>query len=447
MENKSSRRRWPIMLLILCLSLMTAIGVADKNSAQERSYEKLKTLTDILKIVETNYVEEVDVDQLYDGAIWGMLRNLDAHSSYMVPDAYQEMQVETKGRFGGLGIEITIRDNRLTVVSPIEGTPADEAGIQAGDWIVKVDNTSTADMTLMDAVKSIRGPRGTEVTISIMRKGFTEPKDFVIVRDIIQIRNITYEMPAEGIGYIRIRQFQERSGTELDDALTELHNQGMRALILDLRNNPGGLLDMAIAVADRFLDKGKIVVSTKGRIKNQNREYVAQTRLKNNNYPIIVLVNSGSASASEIVAGALQDYGRGVILGTQTFGKGSVQTVIQLNDGSGLRLTTAYYYTPNGTNIHAKGITPDIIVEEQPLLLDENKRKRHIIREKDLRQFKNNHTEEEEPQPTDTIEQEGEIQSDTDDAEEKKVTDVQLQRAIQILKANLILQAKTDKKP
>lgn len=437
MENKTGRRnRWPTIFLILGVSLLTAIGIADKNAAQEKSYEKLKIFTDILKIVETNYVEEIDVDELYNGAIWGMLRNLDAHSSYMLPDAYREMQVDTKGRFGGLGIEITIKDNRLTVVAPIEGTPADEAGIKAGDWIVKVDGKPTKDMSLMDAVKEIRGPRGTEVVINIMRDGFVQPQDFAIVREIIQIKNISYEMVDEGIGYIRIRQFQERTDDELDDALADIMEQDMNALILDMRNNPGGLLDMAIAVSDRFLDKGKLIVSTKGKIKNQNKEYTAQYALKHNDYSMIVLVNSGSASASEIVAGAMQDYKRGVILGTPTFGKGSVQTVIPLSDGSGLRLTTAYYYTPSGTNIHTKGITPDIIVEANPDQLDERKKKRHFIREKDLRQFKNNKEEEEEQEE----EIEGEVDSQEQE-EEKGKEDVQLQRAIQILKADRILRA------
>jgi carboxyl-terminal processing protease len=433
-KEYTRRNRWPLLLLVLCFSLLTVVGVADKNSAQDKSYEKLKIFTDILKIVETNYVEEVDPNELYNGAIWGMLRNLDSHSSYMLPDAYEEMQVETKGSFGGLGIEITIRNNRLTVISPIEGTPAYEAGIQAGDWIVKVDGKPTKDMSLMDAVKGIRGPRGTEVTITIMRQGFSEPKDFTIVREIIQIRNVSSEMVEEGIGYIRIRQFQERTDEELDNALEKLHKQGMQALILDLRGNPGGLLDMAIAVADRFLDKGKVVVSTKGRIKGQNREYKAQTSLKNNDYPLIILVDSGSASASEIVAGAIQDHERGVILGVPTFGKGSVQTVIQLSDGSGLRLTTAYYYTPKGTNIHTKGITPDIIVEGQPISLTEEEQRLHIIREKDLRQFKKNGEE-------NTTE---EIEQQTNSEEQKKEPeDVQLKRAIQILKADRILRAKT----
>jgi carboxyl-terminal processing protease len=358
------------------------------------------------------------------------------------------MQVETKGSFGGLGIEITIRDNKLTVVAPIEGTPAYEAGIHPGDWIVKVDGESTKDMSLMDAVKRIRGPRGTEVTLGIMRTGLAEPKYFVLTREIIQIRNISSEMVEEGIGYIRIRQFQERTDTELDEILAELRRQGMEALILDLRNNPGGLLDMSIDVADRFLDKGKIIVSTKGRIKNQNKEFTAQTSLENNDYSIVVLVNSGSASASEIVAGAIQDYERGVILGTPTFGKGSVQTVIPLTDGSGLRLTTAYYYTPNGTNIHAKGITPDIMVEMEPLGYAEEKKRLHIIREKDLRQFKNKKEKEEQPSITDIEEDlEEEIDSpEQEEQEEEEWEDIQLKRAIQILKADRILRVKTKAK-
>ncbi len=449
LKKPISRNRWRAVALVLCFSLLTIIGIADKNSAQDNPYEKLKIFTDILKIVENNYVEEVDQEELYNGAIWGMLRNLDSHSSYMIPDAYKEMQVETKGSFGGLGIEITIKNNRLTVVSPIEGTPAYQAGIKSGDWIVKVDGDSTKDMSLMDAVKKIRGPKGAEIIISVMRKGFNRPKDFKIIREVIQIKNITSEMFENGIGYIKIRQFQERSAEELDEALSKLQEDNMQALILDLRNNPGGLLDMAISVADRFLEKDKLIVSTKGRSLNQNKEYKAQLDL-DETYPMVVMVNSGSASAAEIVAGAIKDHGRGVILGTRSFGKGSVQTVIQLSDGSGLRLTTAYYYTPNGTNIHAKGIEPDVTVEEYAMITN---KKEYTIREKDLRQFKgNNHHEDLKPEENtddeEIIDEDYSIDEPEEDAtEDDKVkteekTDFQLTRSIEILKANLIFQSR-----
>ena len=394
-KNKNLIRRGRSIFLIVLLSLFMAIGFAGRNMAEDtdkdkdKSYEKLRTFTDILKIVENNYVEQINTDELYNGAINGMLHGLDSHSSYMPPQEYQEMQVETKGSFGGLGIEITIKNNRLTVVAPIDGTPAQKAGIKAGDWIVKVDNKFTKSMTLGEAVNLMRGPKGTQVTIAIMRKGFDKPQDFTLTRDIINIKNVTTEMLDNKIGYIKIRQFQERSDEELDKALSDLKEQGMRDLVLDLRNNPGGLLNMAISVSDRFLEKGRLVVSTKGRIPSQNKDFRSQSNNGDTSFPMAVLVNAGSASASEIVAGALQDWHRGVIIGAQTFGKGSVQTVIGLSDGSGLRLTTAYYYTPKGNNIHAKGITPDITVEDEPRHAAVNgEDKMHIIREKDLRQFK-----------------------------------------------------------
>jgi carboxyl-terminal processing protease len=382
-----------------------------------------------------------------------MMNTLDSHSSYMPPDVYKEMQVETRGKFGGLGIEITIRDRRLIVVSPIEDTPAFKVGIKAQDWIVKVDGSPTQDMTLMEAVKRMRGEKGTKVTISIMRKGFKEPKDFTIVRDIIRLRNITSKIVENDIGYIKIRQFQERTATELTDALDKLGKKAAKAFILDLRNNPGGLLDQAISVADVFIDKDKVVVSTKGRIKSQNKEFRAGTPLKDgDNYPLVVLVNAGSASASEIVAGAIQDWKRGVIIGVKTFGKGSVQTVIPLTNGSGLRLTTAHYYTPNGTDIHAKGITPDIIVDDTQMILDriaenQNKQKLHILREKDLRQFPSEEENKEKPEMEGEDQQEEDQQeSEVEEQQESEIKDVQLQRAIDVIRAVLIFRQSSEGK-
>ncbi|MBI5789592.1 MAG: S41 family peptidase [Candidatus Schekmanbacteria bacterium] len=442
------------LILLIGLSIAGQGVVSDKDD----SYKQLKTFTEVLRLVENNYVEEVENKELYYGAIRGMLNSLDSHSAFMPPEIYKEMQVETKGSFGGLGIEITIRKNRLTVVAPIEGTPADSAGIKPGDWIVQVNGEFTKDMTLMDAVNKMRGPKGTSVTIGIMRDGFDKPKDFVLVRDVIQIKNISFNMADEEskIGYIRLRQFQERSDEEVENALTELKKQGMQGLILDMRNNPGGLLDMAIAVSGKFLPKGKLVVSTKGRVRSQNREYNSLEEPGANDYPMIVLVNAGSASAAEIVAGAIQDWNRGVLLGEKTFGKGSVQTVIQLNDGSGLRLTTARYYTPKGTSIHAKGIVPDITVADGELVKD--KENHPVIREKDLRQIpgspdqgdEGTGLENEQPEPE--IEPEppaepigkqepdkpGEKAEEGKEGQEKKKADIQLERAIQILKANKI---------
>jgi carboxyl-terminal processing protease len=277
---------------------------------------------------------------------------------------YREMQVETSGSFGGLGIEITLRDDVLTVVAPIEGTPAYRAGIQPGDRILKIEGLSTKDMQLSDAVKRMRGKPGSKITITIVREGWAEPKDFFITREQIRVQSVRANQLEPGIEYIRLRQFQEQTANDLETSLDKYVKEGkIQGLVLDLRNNPGGLLTSAVEVTEKFLESGKLVVYTEGRVRNQNMRFSSNAKRVFNDFPIVVLVNQGSASASEIVAGALQDWGRAVVIGTQSFGKGSVQTIIPLSDGSGLRLTTAKYFTPKGRSIHGKGITPDIIVE------------------------------------------------------------------------------------
>jgi carboxyl-terminal processing protease len=356
-----------VLLLIVAaalLSMFTGAVMAKRLPFQGEAYENLKIFTEVLSHVESNYVEEPDPEKLIHGAIRGMLRTLDPHSSFMPPDVYREMQVETEGRFGGLGIEITIRDDILTVVAPIEGTPAFRAGVQAGDQIVKIEGESTKDITLIDAVKKLRGPEGSAVTISLFRKGFAEPKDFTLTRAVIQIKSVRWKKLPDDIGYVRLRSFQKSTTDELEEALHDLEEQNIRALVLDLRNNPGGLLEQAIAVSDEFLEGGKLIVYTKGRLAGQNMKGYSKNDRAHLDYPMVILVNGGSASASEIVAGALQDLGRATVIGTQSFGKGSVQTIIPLSDGSGLRLTTAKYYTPSGREINGKGIAPDIIIEE-----------------------------------------------------------------------------------
>jgi carboxyl-terminal processing protease len=356
-----------VLLLIVAaalLSMFTGAVMAKRLPFQGEAYENLKTFTEVLSHIESNYVEETEPEKLIHGAIRGMLRTLDPHSSFMPPDVYREMQVETEGRFGGLGIEITIRDDILTVVAPIEGTPAYRAGVQAGDQIVKIEGESTKEIALIDAVKKLRGPEGTAVTISIFRKGFTEPKDFTLTRAVIQIKSVRWKKLPDDIGYVKLRSFQKSTSDELEAALQDLEEQHIRALVLDLRNNPGGLLEQAIAVSDEFVEGGKLIVYTKGRLAGQNMKGYSKNDRAHLEFPMVILVNGGSASASEIVAGALQDMGRATVVGTQSFGKGSVQTIIPLSDGSGLRLTTAKYYTPSGREINGKGITPDIIVEE-----------------------------------------------------------------------------------
>lgn len=332
-------------------------------SVPNNTYESLKVFTDVLGIVQENYAEPVDSKEVIYSAIKGMVKGLDPHSSFMTPDEYNEMQIDTKGSFGGIGIEIGMRDNILTVVAPIEDTPADKAGIKAGDKIIKIGDKFTKDMGLSEAVGLMRGPKDTPVTISIMREGFKDPKPFTINRAVIKVKSVKFRSLEDGFGYVRIVQFQENTTADLDKALKELtsKNGKLKGLVLDLRNNPGGLLKEAVSVSNEFISSG-LIVYTKGRVEDQNMTFSADGTNTQPEYPMIVIVNGGSASASEIVAGALQDHKRAIILGTQTFGKGSVQTIIPLSDGSAVRLTTSKYYTPSGRSIQAKGIEPDIIV-------------------------------------------------------------------------------------
>ncbi len=362
--KRHMRKVMMVSALLLVLTLSLGGGVASKSNDPSATYENLRLFTEVLSIVQSQYVDEVPAKDIVYSAIKGTLRGLDPHSSFLDPEMYREMQVETTGSFGGLGIEITLRDDILTVVAPIDGTPAFRAGIQSGDRIVKIEGLSTKDMQLTDAVKRMRGKPGTKITVTIVREGWTEPKDFEIVREQIQVQSVRNQEIEPGIEYIRLRQFQERTASDLEAALEKFTKNGkIQGLVLDLRNNPGGLLTSAVEVAERFLEPGQLVVYTEGRVRNQNMRFQANARKIYSGFPIVVLVNQGSASAAEIVAGALQDWGRGIVLGTTTFGKGSVQTIIPLSDGSGLRLTTAKYYTPKGRSIHGKGVTPDIIVE------------------------------------------------------------------------------------
>ncbi len=398
--NSQKSKFWGHLCLIILLSLAFFLGfslrhsftVSAAPSDDDEIYKQLRLFSQVLDLVERSYVKEVEAKDLIYGAIQGMLSNLDPHSSFLKPDDYKELQIETKGSFTGIGIEITIRDGVLTVVAPIEGTPAWKAGLKSGDKIIKINGKLTKGMSLIEAVKLLRGPKGTKVTISIMRKGWTELKDITLVRDVIPIKSVRFYTIEPGYGYIRITNFQEKTPQELVKALEKLEkeNNPMKGLIIDLRNNPGGLLDAAVRVADEFIDHG-LIVYTEGRLKQQNLRFEATPNRRKHPYPIAVLVNEGSASASEIVAGALQDHKRAVIVGTRTFGKGSVQTIIPLPDGSAVRLTTAQYFTPNGRSIQAKGIEPDVVV---PLLDPECLKKaeeRRAIREKDLRGHLENH--------------------------------------------------------
>jgi len=357
-------KKWKFFAFVIFIlwSAFIISGFALSKSKDE-VYRKLKQFTEIMEIVRKEYVEEIDYDRLIIGAIQGMLQSLDPYSSYLTPDMMKEMEIETKGTFGGIGIEIGIKDGILTVISPIEDTPAWKAGLKAGDKILKINGEPTKGLSLMECVKRLRGPKGTKVTITILREGFSEPKDFTIVRDIIKIQSVKSKELEPGYLYLRVTQFQEETSKDLRDAVVVYSKKTpIKGLILDLRNNPGGLLDQAVGVADLFLKEGVIVsVKTRG---GQQLVYQAQQVGTFPDWPLVVLVNHGSASASEIVAGALKVHRRAVILGARTFGKGSVQTIIPLEGGAGLRLTTARYFTPDGNSIQDKGITPDIAFEE-----------------------------------------------------------------------------------
>jgi carboxyl-terminal processing protease len=354
------------------------------KAGTDETYKNIEIFVEVLRQVEENYVEPIDPQTLIYGAIKGMVVNLDPHSSFMTKDEHNELMLETTGSFTGIGIEITTKDGVLTVVSPIEGTPAYEAGIQSGDKIIKIEDESTKDMSMIDAVKKIRGPKGTKVRLTIAREGETKPLEFSIVRDVIPLISVRNFLLAPDVGYVRITNFQSKTTKDLASALEQLEKgRDLKGLILDLRNNPGGLLSQAEEVSDLFLDSG-IIVSTKGRISSQDRKTVANQNGKPRDYPIVVLVNGGSASAAEIVAGALQDNGRALILGSRTFGKGSVQTILPLSDGSALRLTTARYYTPSGKSIQLSGITPDIEYQYVPPDEDREKKPPRFMREEDL---------------------------------------------------------------
>jgi carboxyl-terminal processing protease len=380
----------PLLAVTVALALAVLIQDGWAAASSTDTYKSLEVFSNVLSLIQKNYVEDVDTNEVLQGAIKGMLTSLDPHSSYLKPDDFKELKMETKGSFDGIGIEITIKDSVLTVVSPIEGTPGDKAGLKAGDKILRIGKELTKDMTLMEAVKKLRGPKGTEVTISVHREGWSEMQDFTIVRDVIPLHSVKSKILEPGYIYLRITNFQENTTKDFKDALKELSDRGrIRGLVIDLRNNPGGLLAQSVKISDIFIDDG-LIVSTKGRVKEQNTEYTARGDSEKHDYPIVVLVNEGSASASEIVAGALQDHKKALIVGTQTFGKGSVQTIIPMSNGAGLRLTTARYYTPSGRSIQAKGIEPDIVVEALPQEapaepVKKKDSKPQFIREKDLR--------------------------------------------------------------
>jgi carboxyl-terminal processing protease len=367
--------------LLLALAPATSIAAANRD---DETYKQLELFARVLSYVENNYVEPVDQRQLVYGAIKGMLDTLDPHTVFMPPDQFKEMKIDTTGEFGGLGIEIAKKNDVITVVAPLDDTPAARAGIRPGDQLVKIDDELTKSMDLPRAIQKMRGPAGKKVLLTIMREGFSAPREIAIIRDHIRIVSVEGNLYG-GIAHIKVKNFQERTDSYLRKELDRLRglNGGreLRGVVLDLRNNPGGLLDQAVAVSDRFLPGGLTIVSTRGRNGHNVTEEKSHDRDTERPYPMVVLVNAGSASASEIVAGALQDHGRAAILGQPTFGKGSVQTVIELEDGSGLKLTIARYYTPRGRSIQERGIVPDYFVPEDAA---QTQTSRDQPREKDL---------------------------------------------------------------
>ncbi len=433
--------------------VIEVVAVRRAQALPNDTYQELETFANVLAIVQKNYVEPVSTKHLIDGAISGMLTSLDPHSAYLTPDLYRDLEIDTRGSFGGLGIEISIKNGVLTVVSPIDDTPAYRAGLKSGDQIIKINDDFTKDMALTDAVKQMRGPKGSKIKLLMHRNGVPELFTVTMARDVIKIQSVKSKTIDGGYGYLRVTTFQESTNDSVEKAIDDFQSKDhgkVKGVVLDLRDNPGGLLNQAVKVSDDFLDGGMIVY-TQGRQDNQQQKYFSHKKKEFDDYPMVVLVNGGSASASEIVAGALQDQKRAVILGQQTFGKGSVQTILPLDDHSALRLTTARYYTPTGRSIQAVGITPDVDVEPPKATLASLElqgaqiNESAEIHEADLpRHFKNGKDTSKNPEaaPGDQSaapeEQKGGAKGEKgakgDNGKKKEEKDVQLDRAIDILK-------------
>jgi len=369
---KSLFRSMPVLAFgaLLGASLTLGEGVlAGKNETETLPLEDLRTFTEIFAKIKNDYVEPIEDKDLLENAIRGMLAGLDPHSAYLVPADYKELQAGTSGEFGGLGIEVGMEDGFVKVISPIDDTPAYRAGVKAGDLVIRLDDTPVKGMALSDAVKIMRGKPGTDIVLTIVRDGEDRPLNITITRDVIRVTSVKSRMLDPGYGYVRISQFQSRTGENLREALAKLEDEAdgpLKGLVLDLRNNPGGVLSAAVSVSDAFIKDG-IIVYTEGRLEDAKLKFNAKPTDILDGAPLVVLVNGGSASASEIVAGALQDHQRAIIMGQKTFGKGSVQTILPMDNGSALKLTTAKYYTPSGVSIQATGISPDIALENLKL--------------------------------------------------------------------------------
>ncbi len=381
--------KWAALSSLLLFQLTFAGDKAQEKPTDKSSqrYENLTLFNKVLHFIQQNYVEQPSDEKLIRGAIRGMLETLDPHSNLLAEEVYRDMKIDTSGKFGGIGLEVTLKDNILTVISPLEDSPAFDAGILAGDRIVKIEGESTKGLSLSDAVAKMRGKRGSAVRMGIWRPGFSKPKDFLVKRSEIKIQAVKSEAMEPGYFYARLTNFNENAAKDLASAMerAEKRNGPLKGMVLDLRNNPGGLLDQAVDVSSLFIDEG-VIVSTRGRTKEVEDVRRARAGMARKNLPLVVLVNGASASASEIVAGALQDYKRAVVMGQPTFGKGSVQTVVEVAPDLGLKLTVARYYTPQGRSIQLKGIEPDILLDDyDPKILEQARRKPDGIHEKDLK--------------------------------------------------------------
>lgn len=433
------------LIIFLLLGLGVQIAVS-QNETEERvnvpaeglPLDELRTFTEVFAKIKNDYVEPVDDKELLEDAIRGMLGGLDPHSSYLDKESYAELQEGTTGEFGGLGIEVGMEDGFVKVISPIDDTPAQRAGIKAGDLIIRLDDTPVKGMSLNDAVEIMRGKPGTVIVLTIVRDGEDKPLKISITRDVIKVKSVRFRTLEPGFGYVRISNFQAHTTEDLRKALDELkteNNNDLKGIVLDLRNNPGGVLNSAVGVSDLFLEKG-LIVYTEGRVDDSKLRFNAKPGDSIKNTPIVVLVNAGSASASEIVAGALQDHKRAIIMGEKTFGKGSVQTILPMTNEAAVKLTTARYYTPNGRSIQAAGITPDIVIDKVKLAQAEDEFT-GIVKEADLSGHLENHQDNGDTETDDGTMEESQEQDDigTDkDDLPLSTTDYELYEALNVLK-------------